>query len=483
VPIAVAEIPCWLGPLGPFALPLGATTISGRMRLALAAIAAFGTAIAAQAPPNYYLTVNPSTPATLRSTLHAVIDDHTRIPYTAAVTDTWDVLEAADQHPTVSTQILDVYKNAAYTKVTGGNTNYDREHTWPKSYGFPDEPSSYPHTDCHHLFLCAITHNGARGNKPYDNGTASWTAWTTLVNAGQGGGTGFPGNSNWTEATSALGSWQTWSSRKGDVARALMYMDVRYEGGVHGTTNLAEPDLRLTDDRNLIAASVTSTNTSLAYMGELSVLLQWHAQDPVDAKEMARNNAVFAHQSNRNPFIDHPEWAACLFTGQCGVRADFDVWINELHYDNNGTDVNELVEVAGTRSTSLEGWSLVAYNGTDGRSYAQIGLRGVIPSQQNGYGARTFLFPGLQNGSPDGIALVAPSGKVVQFLSYEGAFTAIDGPAIGRVSTDLGVMETATSTVGFSLQLGGTGHSYAAFSWQQALVATPGAANTNQTFQ
>jgi len=463
----------------------------GRMRhpvplpILLGVVAGLTAAAAAQAPPTYYLSVDTSTPALLRSTLHAVIDDHVRFPYTASTTDTWDILELADQHPTNSAQILDVYQNAAFAKAGGGNTNYDREHSWPRSYGFPNEPNSYPHNDCHHLFLSAISYNGARANKPFADGLGTWAEWPTLANAGQGGGSGtFPGNSNWTESSSALGGWQTGNGRKGDVARALFYMDVRYEGGLHGVTNLPEPDLQLTDNLNLIAASATGTNTTgVAYMGKLSTLLLWHAQDPVDGKEMARNNAVFSFQGNRNPFIDHPEWVACVFQGQCAVRRDFDVWINELHYDNSGTDVNELVEVAGTRGAKLDGWSLVAYDGTTGRTYAQIGLRGSIPSQQNGYGAMAFLFPGLQNGSPDGIALVAPSGKVVQFLSYEGAFLAIDGPAAGRTSVDIGVSEAPTSPVGFSLQLGGVGHEYAAFTWQSAIAATPGGVNGNQVFQ
>lgn len=450
----------------------------------LLAAVSFAAAAAAQAPAGYYNSINTSTPALLRSTLHNRIKDHTKFPYTASTTDTWDILEAADQHPTVATQILDVYKNAAFAKAGGGNTNYDREHTWPKSYGFPDEAGSYPHVDCHHLFLSAITHNNARSNKPYDNGTSSWTEWTTLANAGQGGGSGvYPGNSNWTESSSTLGGWQTWGGRKGDVARALLYLDVRYEGGVHGITGLPEPDLRLTDDLNLIASSVSSSNASLAYMGKLSVLLQWHAQDPVDSKEMARNNAVYSYQGNRNPFVDHPEWLACLFQNQCGTRADSDLWINEIHYDNVGADLNELVEVAGTINTKLDGWSIVAYDGATGRAYAQIGLRGALPNQSNGYGARAFLFPGLQDGAPDGIALVAPSGKVMQFLSYEGSFAATDGPAAGRVSVNLGVSEAATSTIGWSLQLGGTGHAASAFTWQNAMAATPGALNTNQTIQ
>ena len=92
-------------------------------------------------------------------------------------------------------------------------------------------------------------------------------------------------------------------------------MDVRYEGGTHGVTGAAEPDLILTDDPGLIQSS--SSNLSVAYMGRLADLLQWHAEDPVDAKEQLRNEAVYSYQGNRNPFIDHPEWAACIFQNQC----------------------------------------------------------------------------------------------------------------------------------------------------------------------
>jgi endonuclease I len=458
-----------------------------RMRprpIALATLTVVAAAASAQAPAGYYATVNTSTPALLRSTLHAVIDDHVRIPYTASGTDTWDVLEQADQHPTNSSQILDVYHNAAYAKQGGGNSLYDREHTWPRSYGFPtDAGTNYPFSDCHHLFLSDIAYNGARGNRPYADGLASWTSWPTLVNAGQGGGSGFPGNANWTEGNSTLGSWMTWSSRKGDVARALLYLDVRYEGGTHGTTGAAEPDLRLTDDTNLIAASSTGGNIAIAYMGRLSTLLLWHAQDPVDQKEMARNNAVFAHQGNRNPFVDHPQWVACLFQNQCVRQRGADVWINELHYDNSGVDVNELVEIAGPAGTDLRNFQLVAYDGGTGTAYWTRNLRGVIPNLQNGYGVLAFSPSELQNGAPDGIALIAPGGVVLQFLGYEGSFTAIDGPAAGRVAVDLGQSETSTTAVGHSLQLGGTGNLDTAFAWQVPMDDTPGAVNRNQVLQ
>jgi len=451
----------------------------------------------AQAPPNYYQSVDATSAATLRATLHEIIDDHQRFPYTSTATDTWNILELADENPTNSSKILDVYRNGSYNKAGGGNNKYNREHTWPKSYGFPNDGSSnYAYTDCHHLFLCNSSYNSSRSNNPFQTGDASWTEKTTFSNAGQGGGSGtYPGNSNWRSSE----FWQVWGSRKGDVARALLYLDVRYEGGTHGVTGHAEPDLVLTDDLNLVAASNTGSNIGLAYMGLLDTLLQWHADDPVDVKEADRNDAVYFHQGNRNPFIDHPEWVTMVFGsgsggggggggtggggGGGGTGPTGGAWINELHYDNKGGDRNEFVEVAGPAGLDLSGWTLVGYNGNGGEAYKTVTLEGVIPNQEGGVGAVAFDFSGLQNGSPDGVALISDAGEVIQFLSYEGAFTATNGPAAGVASVDIGQSETSNTRRGHSLQLGGAGSSYADFTWQSPRNDTPGQLNENQSIQ
>ncbi|WP_034213668.1 endonuclease [Arenimonas metalli] len=262
---------------------------------------------------DYYSGVSTSSASAMRSSLHALIDDHQRFPYTSTATDTWDILEYADEDPTNPGRILDVYRNASYQKYGAGNTEYNREHTWPKSYGFTNDGSgNYPYTDTHMLFLSDAGYNSSRNNKPYADCLSNCVEKVTVANAGAGGGSGvFPGNSNWYDTT----YWQTWGDRKGDVARALLYMDVRYEGGTHGVTGVAEPNLILTDDPGLIQAS--SSNLSVAYMGRLADLLRWHAEDPVDEKEILRNEAVYTYQGNRNPFIDHPEWVACVFQGVC----------------------------------------------------------------------------------------------------------------------------------------------------------------------
>ena len=160
----------------------------------------------------------------------------------------------------------------------------------------------------------------------------------------------------------------------------------------------------------------------------------------------------------------------------------YNVFVNEIHYDNDGTDTEEGIEVAGPAGTDLTGWSLVLYNGNGGSSYYTSNLSGIIPDQDNGYGTMAFAISGIQNGAPDGIALVEPEGTVVQFLSYEGTMTAVGGPADGMESKDIGVVEGASTLVGYSLQLTGTGTRYSHFVWSTPIAGTFGSVNTNQSF-
>lgn len=159
-------------------------------------------------------------------------------------------------------------------------------------------------------------------------------------------------------------------------------------------------------------------------------------------------------------------------------------WINEIHYDNNGTDVDEGVEIAGLAGVDLTGWTVVFYNGAigSGQSYGTLNLSGSISNQQGGFGTLWFSWVGIQNGMPDGLALVNPGNGVIQFLSYEGSFIAIDGPAGGMMSVDIGVSESGIEPLGQSLQLQGTGDEYTDFSWSGPIAATRGARNTAQTF-
>ncbi len=148
---------------------------------------------------------------------------------------------------------------------------------------------------------------------------------------------------------------------------------------------------------------------------------------------------------------------------------------SELHYDNVGADVGEALEVEGPAGTDLTGWSVVLYNGNGGASYATEPLSGTIPATCGARGVVVVNHAGIQNGSPDGMALVDGTGAVVEFLSYEGVFDATDGPAAGLTSTDIGVSEDGTEPAGESLQRDSLGV------WSPPATASFGACNGSAT--
>jgi len=162
------------------------------------------------------------------------------------------------------------------------------------------------------------------------------------------------------------------------------------------------------------------------------------------------------------------------------------VFINEIHYDDVETDNNEGFEIAGQAGVDLgSGYTVVLYNGNGGSSYNTIALSGVIPDEQFGFGTLSFSLPtnGIQNGSPDGLALVAADGTtVLQFLSYEGVFVAVGGAADGMSSTDIGVAESNSTPEGESLQLVGMGTEYGDFTWTGPVSASLGSINVSQVF-
>ena len=399
----------------------------------------------------YYGDVVTEDAVTLRQSLHSIIRHQEKRSYS----DTWDILEEADQDPNDPSRIIDVYLNQSY-KIKESSRPYNREHTWPKSYGFPkNNLSNLAYTDCHALFLSHQSYNGSRGNKPFDTCDELCSDRPTVD--------GSPNRTN-------DFVWETWSGRRGDVARAALYMDVRYEGDFAN-----EPDLILTDDMALVEPTF-GQNAEIAYMGRLEVLLQWHKEDPVDERELHRNEVIFAAQGNRNPFIDHPEWVGCIFKGQCSVVAPTDPVdpvdpidptdptdpidptvpvesaprIVEIHYDNTGSDIAEFVGLEVLPNADLGGWSVVGYNGKNGAPYQEIPLESAIVNET---GQVWLFFPGLQNGDADGIALISPQGDVVEALSYEGQLWGKSGPASGVAFTDIGVSENSKTKAGFSLQL------------------------------
>ncbi len=217
----------------------------------------------------------------LKTFLHELIDDHNVLSYAAL----WDALAESDEDPNNPNNVILLYTGRSQLKseIQSGNNNQDywnREHVWPKAHGAFDT-TDIEGTDMHHIRPTDVSVNAERGSLDFDYGG-------TVVYDGD-------------IATLNLKDYNSFEPRdevKGDIARMIFYMAVRYEG------DNDELDLELTD-------LVTTTNTP--FMGNLHILLEWNSNDPVDDFEMHRNDVIFTYQGNRNPFIDHPEFAQYIW--------------------------------------------------------------------------------------------------------------------------------------------------------------------------
>lgn len=145
--------------------------------------------------------------------------------------------------------------------------------------------------------------------------------------------------------------------------------------------------------------------------------------------------------------------------------------INELHYDNAGTDTGEFVEVRVAAGDDVSYLTLELVNGNGGAVYASYAVAAGTMTTDGTWDYYAIATPGIQNGAPDGVVLTN-GPEVIEFVSYEGELTATDGAAAGLTSTDIGVTEGSSTPVGFSLQREADG------SWSDAREATAGADNT-----
>ncbi|MDZ4120897.1 MAG: endonuclease, partial [Candidatus Cloacimonadaceae bacterium] len=234
---------------------------------------------------------------TLKTNLHNLLrtTHTTQYSYDAL----WTQLAYTDEDPNNTNNIIEIYTGWSVPKSHhgSGTTQWNREHTWSKSHGdFGDtRPAG---TDLHHMRPCDSTVNSAKGNKDFDNGGSAYTDASPY--------SGYSGN---TGCNTATYTWEPRAEDKGDVARMMMYMAVRYEG-TDTTYNL-----ELVDYTN-------SSPSGQPYYGKLSTLLQWHIQDPPDARELQRNERIFERQGNRNPFIDNPLYAHYIWSPVPGTATN-----------------------------------------------------------------------------------------------------------------------------------------------------------------
>lgn len=223
---------------------------------------------------DYYKDAEGKQGQTLKTALHDIIKNHKVLSYDAV----WAALRETDEDPNNPNNVILFYSKVSSPKSNnGGNTtNWNREHVWAKSHG-NFGTSNGPGTDIHHLRPTNVQVNSSRGNLDFDNGGSPVSGCNGCLKTGS--------------------SFEPPDSVKGDVARMLFYMATRYEKG-------DKVDLELNNNLN---------NGSAPYHGKLSILLQWHNQDPVDAFEANRNNVIYSIQGNRNPFIDNPQWVESIW--------------------------------------------------------------------------------------------------------------------------------------------------------------------------
>lgn len=329
-----------------------------------------------QIPSGYYDSTNGLTGYTLKTQLKKIINStndglsteylHVDRGYGSGTNTTnnglWSAYGTTDRDNGIGYEndnsIIDIYSenptatdpyNYSFNSSQCGTYNseadcYNREHLIPQSYfGGSNPPSQYAimRNDIQHIYPTDGYVNSKRSDYPFGKvNTPSFTSQNgsklgTALNSGYS--TGFSGT-----------VFEPIDAFKGDVARAFFYFATRYEDDMDELYNT----YTTVDCREMFNGS-----TNIVFSPTfLNILLTWHEQDPVSTKEIIRNNAAFVHQSNRNPFVDHPEYIASIWGTSLGnntfTENVFNIHPNpsngnfRIEYDNTIGDIN--VEIFST---------------------------------------------------------------------------------------------------------------------------------------
>lgn len=250
----------------------------------------------AQLPVNYYTTTQGLSGDSLKAELNNIISGHVVFPYTSSSQmDCWDVLKQADKDPNNSNNVVGLYSRFSMNGPLEYNNaqGWSREHVWAKSRGNFGTLTTEG-TDLHNLFAEDVSTNSARNNRNFDLGDTRYIDNSGVYN---GSTDAFTSVSRWV--------WEPPDSLKGDVARVIFYMDVRYEG------ENGELDLEVVD-------SLLSNSDQSPLHGNARILYSWHLMDSVSNSERRRNDTIYKYQRNRNPFVDHPSYVQSIYGARYG---------------------------------------------------------------------------------------------------------------------------------------------------------------------
>ncbi len=265
---------------------------------------------------NYYSSLNGKQDGTLRSAVTSLVYTH----HTTAVGYNWSF----DDIDIVDHEVLDMYSTCGWTEVSGqcGNYSgvcgcYNREHTVPQSLFNSASPQV---GDRHHLFLTDGKVNAVRSNYAFGE-TNNTTTWNGVTNGSSA--LGQLGNASYAYSSSVK-VFEPDDQYKGDIARAIMYMAVRYatsnECRAYSSGSGNEYPVTAWSSNEMFSGSL-STNYGLSDAA-VQTFLKWHREDKVSAKEIARNTGVEKLQHNRNPFVDYPILVEYLWGEKKGQSFD-----------------------------------------------------------------------------------------------------------------------------------------------------------------
>lgn len=271
----------------------------------------------AQIPTGYYNTATGSG-YTLKTQLYNIIKNHNDQGYAALWTLYTDTA-FRDNYYENDGSLLDMYSekpagpdNYQYTTTSQqcGNYNgegvcYNREHLVPQSY-FDNYAVDPMKNDAFHVVPSDGYVNGQRNNLPF--GKVNSPNYTSSNGSKKGSNL----NSGYSAGYSGT-VFEPIDEFKGDIARSFFYFATRYENimsNFYNTTNGSTTEAK---------AMFDGSNNKVFSDTFLNILITWHTNDPVSAKEIAINNRVYQHQGNRNPYIDHPEYVCQIWPTQCAT--------------------------------------------------------------------------------------------------------------------------------------------------------------------
>ncbi|WP_124980509.1 endonuclease [Nonlabens xiamenensis] len=349
----------------------------------------------AQAPSGYYNSANGLTGYALKTELKNIISNGYNAQSYSSLIGLYDTSDndAYYDNGTQTNTILDIYSeipngNEPYLYFIGSNSNcgnfnsegdcYNREHIFPQGFFSQNEPMR---SDAHHVIPTDGFVNGGRGSLPFGRVNPNGASITTYSNGTRRGPSITPGFSGTV--------FEPIDEFKGDVARMLLYFATRYEDNINDT-GWDNPSASVNNPRD-------GSADRFYEQWYIDLLLDWHAADPVSQREIDRNDDIYVHQNNRNPYIDNPQYVTMIWTASNTASGELFATLTGTYMDTNANNMadagDEIIyeyAINNIGSTTLYNVTSNALNGTFNNGMTPIPSIAPGTNLSNPYGTLTY---------------------------------------------------------------------------------------------